>query len=394
MIDSNERNTDNGQLEWIESVSNELVEQLRADIVKSGESLEPITPSEALDEFIDEKERSDELAEATILSYKSRLKFFIKWCSANNIGDMNDVTGRQLQAYRMWREEGLSIKSKNTQQKTLRQFIRFCGTIEAVPTDLWKKVKVPSVNKEDEVRDEQVTGERAEEILSYLSKYHYASREHVVWMLLLEGGHRRGTIHALDKDDYYPDAEVPCLDLRHRPEEGTPLKNGDASERKVSISPDVCEVLDDYIADRRIEVADEHGREPLITSSLGRLSKSTIQKYIYKWTRPCATSGKCPHGKTVEECSAAQNVDEASKCPSSRSSHPVRRGYITHCLSKGVQTEVLTGRCDVTRNTLEKHYDARTEEEKMKLRNQILGEVLGNGSRFGESGSTARPTSD
>ncbi|MFP8957671.1 tyrosine-type recombinase/integrase [Natrialbaceae archaeon A-CW3] len=394
MTETNAQNNGQNQSEWIRSISDEVVDRLREEPGIGKEPLDPITPSDAVKKFIETKEDSDELAEATIRSYRSRLEYFVEWCNINGIGDMNDVKGRDLHQYRIWRQKDLNTKSQNTQQKTLRQFIKFCGSIEAVPIDLWQKVAVPSVDEDDEVRDEMVTGERAKEILGYLSKYHYASREHVVWLLLIEVGIRRGALYALDHDDYHPAAETPHLDFNHRPQMGTPLKNGKKSERKVSISQEVCGVLNDYIADRRCEVTDDYERSPLITSSTGRLAKSTIQKYVYKWTRPCVTCRECPHGKVLDECVAAQNGDEASKCPSSLSPHPIRRGYITHSLSEGVPVEVLSQRCDVARGNLEKHYDARTEVERMQQRNQILAEILNEKAKFGGSSPSDNRGSD
>jgi len=394
VTETNAQNNDQNQSEWISSVSDEIVDRLREESGIGREPLEPFAPSDAVEDFIETKEESDDLAEATIRSYSSRLEYFVKWCNVVGIENMNDVKGRDLHQYRLSRQKKLNKKSQNTQQKTLRQFIKFCGTIEAVPTDLWQKVTVPSVDDEDEVRDEMVTGERAEEILAYLLKYQYASREHVVWLLLIEVGIRRGALYALDVDDYHPNDDTPHLDINHCPKTGTPLKNGKKSERKVSISSEICDVLDDYIADRRFDVTDDHGRRPLVTSSAGRLAKSTIQKYVYKWTRPCAIGKECPHDKDVTECMAAQNGDKASKCESSLSPHPIRRGYITHSLSEGVPIDVLSRRCDVARKTLEKHYDARTEEDRMKQRKQVLREVLNKESRFGGSSPSDDKVSD
>lgn len=129
---------------------------------------------------------------------------------------------------------------------------------------------MPDVEPEDEARDVLLKESRAVEILTYLEKFEYASREHVILALLWHTGIRLGSIRAFDVDDFDPTA--PCIDLRHRPETGTPLKNKQAANRSIAIGPRYADVLTDHIQVNRTDVRDEHGRQPLITSEYGRLS--------------------------------------------------------------------------------------------------------------------------
>ena len=69
-----------------------------------------------------------------------------------------------------------------------------------------------------------------------------------------------------------------------------------------------------------------------------------------------------------------------STCPSSVTPHPIRRGYITHLLKRGVPVEVVSERCNVSPGIIDEHYDVRSAEEKMRQRCQILEEVQRNGS--------------
>ena len=68
-------------------------------------------------------------------------------------------------------------------------------------------------------------------------------------------------------------------------------------------------------------------------------------------------------------------IDRASKCPSSVTPHPIRRGYITDLLRSGVPVEVVSDRCNVSPAIIEQHYDVRSEEDKMLQRQRILDEV-------------------
>lgn len=165
------------------------------------------------------------------------------------------------------------------------------------------------------------------------------------------------------------------LRVRHRPGTGTPLKNGEAAERYIALSADMAEALADYIDQSRHDVEDGHGRRPLFTTRNGRPAKNTIRRVVYAATRPCQTGRGCPHGREEAECEAAQRTNDACKCPSTVSGHPVRRGSITHFLRSDVPDRVVSDRMDVSRDVLEEHYDVRTEGEKAEQRRAFLDNV-------------------
>lgn len=62
--------------------------------------------------------------------------------------------------------------------------------------------------------------------------------------------------------------------------------------------------------------------------------------------------------------------------------HPIRRGYITQLLRGGVPVEVVSDRCNVTPAIIDQHYDVRTEEDKMRQRQEVLDDVKGRGSSY------------
>jgi site-specific recombinase XerD len=101
--------------------------------------LEPIDPETALDLYLAEKET--EVAKATLDSHRSRLGFFLQWCDERGIDNLNDLTGRRLHEYRLWRRNvgELSPASEKTQMDTVRVFIRWLGTVDGVDPDLHLK---------------------------------------------------------------------------------------------------------------------------------------------------------------------------------------------------------------------------------------------------------------
>ncbi|RDI71969.1 tyrosine-type recombinase/integrase [Halopelagius longus] len=336
-------------------------------------TLEPLEPEEAVELYL--QDRKSELAKSTQYAHSSRLGHFVRWCNEQGIDNLNELTGRKLHRYRLWRraDGNLAPPTEKSQMDTLRVFIRWCGTIDAVPTDLWSKVVSPSLSEGENSRDVMVDSEVAKGILEYLSTYEYASERHVTFHLMWHALLRRGAVRALDLEDY--DSEEMSLDVRHRPETETPIKNKHNGERFIALSSETCTVLDAWIEDRRPDSVDEYGRNPMLSTSQGRAHLTTIQSYIYSITRPCTYDKDCPHDREISECKAAAMRSSASTCPSSLSPHAVRRGAITHWLNSDVPEQVVSARANVSPAVLDEHYDRRTEREKMEQRRRYLDNV-------------------
>ena len=338
------------------------------------DDLEPIAPDEALALYIDHRRR--EVAKSTLRSHKSRLGHFVRWCEhEKELTNLNELTGRLLHEFRLWRRSHdgeIKPVTEKTQMDTLRVFIRFLETVDAVKPDLSEKVLSPDLDADENVRDDRLTPEQAEAILTHLGKFEYASRAHMVLTLQWHTMLRRGAVRTLDLSDYHPDDQ--SLEIRHRPETDTPIKNKMKGERFVALSSEVCSLLDDWIDNQRPDVVDEFGREPLIATSHGRMHTTTPTTIVYNWSRPCRIGLSCPLNRDPEECEAAEYV-HASKCPESVSSHAVRRGAITHHLSSDVPVEVVSARANVNPDTLDKHYDRRDEKTKMEQRRKYLNNI-------------------
>lgn len=341
------------------------------------ENLDPLSPLDALNMYIGA--RRDELAVSTLRTHKSRLSFFIEWCRQEHIENLNDLTGRDILRFKEWRTEFLdSPNTIRTNMRTLRVFLRKCVHMEAVKPSLPEKVPIPTVPKDQRASDDILPAERAADILAYLDTYHYGTRDHVILVLLAEAGFRTCTLHGLDIQDFTA-GDTPKLELRHRPDSGTRLKNKSDSERPVYISEYAADVLEDYIDGKRPDARDDEGRRPLLATSGGRLSKTSIRKACYRWTRPCMIGAGCPHGKEAPEfddCEARKS-SEASRCESSRSPHPVRRGYISNELDQGVPGDVVDDRCDLSEDVRKLHYDRPDEDARAEIRREIREQVYG-----------------
>lgn len=340
--------------------------------------LEPITPNKAVELYLKGR---DDMADETAEAQDYRLRAFIAWCDEEGIANMNELTGRDMYEYRFWRSEGgysgeeLATPTLRGDMATMRAFLRFCGEIDAVPPELWDKVTLPRTNGAD-VSDSTLAPERAIEILDYLERYKYASKLHVVFHLLWHTGCRVGELRALDIGDLdldgdRPNADGPAIHFVHRPETDTPLKNQEGGERWNAISAHVANILDDYIEGPRVDVLDEHGRRPLISTQHGRAAVSTCRTMLYKVTRPCWLGKTCPHDEDPDTCEATEH-GLRSRCPSARSPHDVRSGRVTaHRLADKDRT-LVSERMDASEDVLDKHYDRRSKRQKAEQRREFF----------------------
>jgi hypothetical protein len=133
----------------------------------------------------------------------------------------------------------------------------------------------------------------------------------------------------------------------------------------------MVEFLQAFIGHNRHAVTDGFGRDPLFTPSKGRCSMTTIRRGFYKLTRPCEYDPNCPHDRELAECEATK-TSHAAYCPSSFTTHPLRKWVIMSQLDAGVPKELLSDRVDVSVPILDKHYDQRSEERKSRRRREAL----------------------
>ena len=356
----------------------ELPQEL-LDAIQDSVSLEPIAPGEAKEKYL--QHRRGEIREQTIEEYDYKLTLFVEYCSQQGIENLNDLNGRVLDEYKCYRRtettatgDPLEVKTLRDDMFTLRNFISYLESIEAVPTNLSQKVEIPKLSDDDGVRDIDLAPKRLNSILNHLNKFEYASDAHVIFAFYSDTGRRPGGLYGLDLKDLHLEVEDPYIEFSHREGE-TELKNGSHGEGQISITDSVADIFQAYIENHRTDATDEFGRNPFLTSQFGRLSKTAMRKRVYAYTRPCVVSGECPHDRNPDCCDAAQTLNESSKCPSSKPPYAIRHGYITSKRNEGVPTKVISGRCDVSEDIIEKHYDERDPDEKRELRREILEQI-------------------
>jgi site-specific recombinase XerD len=354
-------------------------EHIVQSILEDYNSIKPISPDRAVEKYLDSKE--DSVRQETLSEYERKLSYFIEYCEREGITDLADLSGREIDGFEKWRQKESSSQVDSLSKKTmrddlylLRDFLNYVEKIEGVLPGTPEKVEVPQLKPGEGVRDVELDTDQLDNIIEYLSKYKYASREHVVFAIFRACGRRLGGVHSLDVSDVNIEGEQPYLQFSHHTDGRTRLKNGEKGEEKVNISQELASLLSDFIEKKRIKKT-VAGRSPLITTSHGRIAKSTIRSYFYRWSRPCKIGQECPEGRTEKKCAAADSADSAPKCPASEAPHAARHGYLTEMLREGVSKEVLSDRCDVSEEILEEVYDERTDEEKRKIRRSMLKEA-------------------
>lgn len=338
-----------------------------------------ITPSNAVEQYLDAREY--ELADASIQNMRYRLKRFVEWTDRKGFTDMRELTGRHCEQYKLSRvSDDLAPITIQQQLQTLRVFLKWCESQEYVKPGIADLVRIPAVSKAERTRDDAISAVDGRDILRYYQKYEYASRHHVVFYLAWHTGARLGSLRALDVDDLHiehHDGEPDVyLTIRHRPETGTPLKLKEMGERNISIvDPDLVDALQDYIDRNRDDVTDDYGRCPLISTKQGRASKNSIRYSVYRATQPCQYRNECPYDREESECEARSNVASSSKCPSTVGPHAIRRSAITAHLNADVPKEIASERMAVSVDTLEDHYDVRSDEQKRNRRRRYLSDL-------------------
>ncbi|WP_248896808.1 tyrosine-type recombinase/integrase [Haloplanus halobius] len=334
------------------------------------------TPTDAVELYLET--RANELADSTYRSQKCRLERFAEWCDENGVETLDQLGGKHLQEYRIFLRDhytqkdgskGVSPLTIRTRLCTVRVFLRFAASIDAVEPTLAERMVLPTVDREQRYREEIIDSEDAKDTLDALRANRYGEKAHVVFELLWQTGCRLGGVHSLDIDDV--DEDNQWIELHHRPDEGTTLKNEERGERYIAVTEQLLEIIDQYIQLHRIPVTDEYGREPLLTTEHGRPDKSTLRNWAYLAQLPCYQRNVCPHDEDIASCEK-RRVYGRDECPSTTMPHNIRRGRITDLLSQDVPKRAVSDRVDVAGDILDTHYDQRSEAGKAEQRRNFF----------------------
>lgn len=348
-----------------EDPSEEFLEAIASTVVKEmSESFPELSlKSRPMEKVLsDFREKKLEAVESSG-QYKSKLNYLQTYFEDEVcIETTDDLVSEDVEQYDTWRkyesldrEDPVADSTLRDDMYLFREFIRYLIEHRMAPVRFEKSVNIPEVDygSGEGVDEKKLDPEIAKAALEYLRKYEYADVEHITMELLCQSGPRKNGLAGRDVPDFDHEERV----LKYEHEEVNPLKNDESSEREVALYGDVPEYIQDYLKDQRREVTDEEGKEPLLTKGDGRISSSTLQKIAYKWTRPCAIGLGCPHDRDPEDCEAAQKNNSAFKCPSSRAPHHIRTGYITDQKNRGVSSDAIDQRCDVSPRVQDLHYD-------------------------------------
>lgn len=313
--------------------------------------------------------REDEIRDSTLKTHEYRLNHFVRWCDEQGIDDLADLGPIEVEQFKNWRRRDgdLSKSALKGQMDTFRVYLRYLGRLGIVDRDLCESVPSIKLTNSDAVNDRKVSEDEARAILETLDRYHYASIRHVWFLLAWRTSARISSLRALDVCDYDADAQS----ITYQQREGTKLKNGPSGSRPVALSDETCAIVDDYLKHHRLDKTDQHGREPFFSSPQGRVHRNTMRRWCYTLTCPSFRSETCG----TPECNSQADSKTSHKCDSSVSPHAVRRGSITFFLRHDMPEEMVSDRADVSKDVLRKHYDRRSQEEKMEQRRSYLDNI-------------------
>ncbi|MEF8978925.1 MAG: tyrosine-type recombinase/integrase, partial [Haloarculaceae archaeon] len=267
---------------------------MRPDIDNPSET---ITPRQARRQFL--SHRKGNVKKSTYRTYKFPTRHFIEFCENHGVDTIGEIGGYIIESWKDTRKDEVKQITFHNNVKTLRVFIRWCETAELIEYGTADRMDIPEVTRSEAVSDDALELAQAENLLRYLNTYEYASRQHALFKTMWHTGCRISGAIALDIEDF-DHGDGPILKFRNRKSQGTPLKNGNQSERNVTIEDDLLAVLRDYVDGKRLDVTDAFDREPLFCTQTQRLERQRAYKNFTALTRPCFTEGVCPHDREMD----------------------------------------------------------------------------------------------
>lgn len=324
-----------------------------------------MTISEAIERYVQRK-RPD-WSGGTERTYRRNLELFVDYTAGREIESLSELTRWNVGAFTDYLlAQDYAKASVASRQKSIKTWLKWLEGQGLLEPGVHLAIETLKLTDDEESSDEQLDPEAARTLLAFYrdsSKWR-GTRGHAILEVLWHTGCRASGLIALDLGDF--DGDAGDLMFRNRPETDTRLKRGDQHQRNVTISETPTDVLRLWCARERPSVRDDHGREPLFPSEDGRPTVDTVRYWVYEATQPCMAE-ECPHGKRRPNCEWVPR-NEASKCPSTRSPHPVRRGSITWQRNLGFSAETVAERAAATPGTIRRYYDDPDYEDELERR--------------------------
>jgi len=325
--------------------------------------LREVSAQEAAEQF--KKWAKDEYQPSTYENHCTTVNLFVSWLRDTEF-TFTEVDGWVTGQFEDWlREQDYANVTRKQYLSQLRAFLRWGSRRNVVKSGVAEKVELPNLSRDDVRSDTSIGPDRVQRILDYMDRYRRASREHIIILLLFRTGARLGALRGVDLSMVHLQRNKPQIEVRHRPEIGCPLKNGERNkreaERPILIDEETAQVVAEYIEHHRKDVTDSHGNRPLLTTKHGRVSDSVIKKTVKQWTCPAATEGECP---IHDHRPSRREVGSCARECGHTNAHSLRKASITHFLNRGVSVEVVSDRMNVSIETIQNHYDRPTDEER------------------------------
>ncbi|NHX37285.1 MULTISPECIES: tyrosine-type recombinase/integrase [Halolamina] len=255
-----------------------------------------------------------------------------------------------------------------TYTKNVRVWLNWLNKRDLCPANLRDLLDKEELGLSPNARDEALPESEAMHIIQKHRAQRYGTAQHALIELLYNSGLRIGEVHSLDVGDLLSASND--LHVRHRPDEGTRLKNGASShgshsdgERNITLKPTVVDALEEYIATDRVDVTGDFGREPLFSTQHGRASRSTLRRWTYQ-----ATSCRWANEDATEVTCDGSCDPDSDVCPYSYYPHAVRRGSIVNHLNGDLPHGKASERFDVSIPIIKRHYDPRVKETRKQER--------------------------
>lgn len=329
-------------------------------------SMNDKTPRNAVATYV--RDITGRLGDNTVATRRSNLTTFCEFCDSREVVHLSDLEKETLRYDLLdWIDQNREWANTTTYQAIydFSAFLQACEDVDWVEPGMSDALPTVELEDGEDVADDALEPSRVEDCLETIETIRPASARHVTMLLIYHVPCRASGVHSLDLRDYVSadeaDGDRAYLRFRHRPETDTTLKNGIKSERSVGLADSVAETLDKYLYLQRTDVTDEHGREPLITSRVGRASTSTITDWVSWGTRRCLIDGECDCDGEIQK-----SLQEARQCATATPSHPVRKAGIRMYLRAGMDPEYIAERADMSEETLKKHYSDEEVEDMMR----------------------------